>query len=90
MARRSRQRNDAPRPRRGTHRGEPARPAARRSSDAVAQVRFFPVQVAAERGTEGGLPIEIALGGDRVVRIAAGFDRQTLLDVLAVLEARPC
>jgi hypothetical protein len=25
-----------------------------------------------------------------VVRVRAGFDRQTLVDVLAVLEVRPC
>jgi transposase-like protein len=31
-------------------------------------------------------PIEIVLGGDRLLRVWPGFDRPTLLDVLGVLE----
>jgi hypothetical protein len=34
--------------------------------------------------------VEIVLDRQRTVRVRAGFDRQTLADVLAVLEARPC
>jgi hypothetical protein len=34
--------------------------------------------------------VEIILTQGRAVRVQAGFDRQTLADVLAVLEARPC
>ena len=34
--------------------------------------------------------MEIVLGQGRTVRVQTGFDRQTLADVLAVLEARPC
>ena len=34
--------------------------------------------------------MEIILAQGRTVRVPAGFDRQTLADVLAVLEARPC
>ncbi len=34
--------------------------------------------------------VEIILGPGRTVRVPAGFDRQTLADVLAVLEVRPC
>ena len=34
--------------------------------------------------------VEIVLGEGRTVRVPAGFDRQTLADVLAVLEAPPC
>ena len=34
--------------------------------------------------------VEIILGPGRTVRVPAGFDRQTLAEVLAVLEARPC
>ena len=90
LGRGSRQRNDSPRPGRGTNRSEPARPAARRSSGAVAEVGFLPVQVATERSAEGGCSIEIALGGDRVLRVRPGFDRQTLLDVLDALEGRGC
>ena len=90
LARGSRQRNDSPRPGRGTNRREPARPAARRSSGAVAEVGFLPVRVAAGRGAEGGRSIEIVLRGDRLLRIPPGFDRQTLLRVLDALEGRGC
>jgi hypothetical protein len=34
--------------------------------------------------------IEIVLSDGRVVRVPPRFDRQTLADVLAVLEPRPC
>ena len=34
--------------------------------------------------------VEIILGKGRTVRVQAGFDRQTLLDVLAVLEVQSC
>ena len=34
--------------------------------------------------------VEIVLAQGRTVRVPAGFDRQTLADVLAVLEVRPC
>jgi len=34
--------------------------------------------------------VEIVLACDRTVRVRAGFDRQTLANVLAVLEGRPC
>ena len=34
--------------------------------------------------------VEIVLEQGRTVRVPAGFDRQTLADVLAVLEARSC
>jgi hypothetical protein len=34
--------------------------------------------------------VEIVLAQGRTVRVRSGFDRQTLADVLAVLEARPC
>jgi hypothetical protein len=39
---------------------------------------------------EASHAIEIVLGGQHVLRIAPGFDRQTLADVLGVLEVRPC
>jgi hypothetical protein len=41
-----------------------------------------------EQVAAGG--VEIVLGGGRTVRVPPGFDRQTLADVLAVLEAPPC
>jgi hypothetical protein len=56
---------------------------------------FLPVQVIgsvsghpASAGAANG--VEINLGQGRTVRVRAGFDRQTLVEVLAVLEARPC
>jgi hypothetical protein len=63
---------------------------ARKSSRAVAEVGFLPVRVAAGRGKEAGRSIEIVLSGDRVLRIPPGFDRQTLADVLSLLEGRSC
>jgi hypothetical protein len=34
--------------------------------------------------------VEIVLAQGHTVRVAVGFDRQTLAEVLAVLEGRPC
>jgi transposase-like protein len=56
---------------------------------------FLPVRVV---GPASGCPaatettrgVEIVLEQGRAVRVQAGFDRQTLADVLAVLEGRPC
>jgi len=56
---------------------------------------FLPVRVV---GPASGCPaatettrgVEIVLAHGRTVRVGAGFDRQTLAEVLAVLEARPC
>jgi hypothetical protein len=56
----------------------------------MAEVGFLPVQVAADRSQKAERSLELVLGGDRVLRIPPGFDRQTLRDVLAVLEVRPC
>jgi transposase-like protein len=90
LARRNQQSSDRTPPGRGTRQGKPARPSARRSSRAVAEVGFLPVRVVADRGAEAGHSIEIVLGGDRVLRIPSGFDRQALLDVLGALEIRGC
>jgi len=56
---------------------------------------FLPVRVTASAGDRpaaaGALPaVEIILARGRTVRVRAGFDRQTLADVLAVLEAPSC
>lgn len=51
---------------------------------------FLPVQVVEAVQVEAVRGVEIVLPQGRTVRVAAGFDRQTLSDVLAVLEARPC
>jgi hypothetical protein len=53
-------------------------------------VRFLPVQVAAEKVAEDPRGVEILLDAGRTIRVRPGFDRQTLRDVLAVLEASPC
>ncbi len=49
-------------------------------------VRFAEVQIAPEPAGETR-EIELRLPGQRCVVIRAGFDRQTLLDLLAALEA---
>ena len=51
---------------------------------------FLPVQVTADRRPEGGRGVELLLADGRVLRLHLGFDRQTLLDVLGVLEGRGC
>ncbi len=56
---------------------------------------FLPVEViGSANGRSGsagaGDGVEINVGQGRTVRVRAGFDRQTLVEVLAVLEARPC
>jgi hypothetical protein len=61
---------------------------------------FLPMQVVAPAGrySEDGTPgrpettqgVEIILRQGRSVRVRAGFDRQTLADVLSVLEVQPC
>jgi transposase-like protein len=56
---------------------------------------FLPVQVVASPSQRFGVAespsgVEIILGQGRTVRVQAGFDRQTLAAVLAVLEVRPC
>jgi hypothetical protein len=43
-----------------------------------------------QSGSCDGGAIEIVLRGGPVVRVSAGFDARTLVDVLAVLEGRGC
>jgi hypothetical protein len=50
--------------------------------------RFLPVKVAGDHKTDGGL--ELHLGTSCAIYLKPGFDRQTLMDVLAVLEAKTC
>jgi transposase-like protein len=54
------------------------------------RAQFLPVRVIAPAVEENRGGLEIVLADGRVIRVQAGFDRQTLADVLAVLEARPC
>jgi transposase len=74
----------------------PASPSPKRSSPPHrGVVSFLPVRVV---GPASGCPaaaeasdtVEIVLAHGRRVRVRSGFDRQTLVDVLAVLEVRPC
>ena len=51
---------------------------------------FLPVQVVAGRDPRRAGDIEIVLGSGRAVRVPPQFDKQTLADVLAVLEAPSC
>ena len=49
---------------------------------------FLPVQVVMDQATGSG--VEIHWDNGRTVWLRRGFDRQTLADVLAMLEVRPC
>jgi hypothetical protein len=51
---------------------------------------FLPVRLVEDAAAKATCGVEIVLACGRRVRVGAGFDRQTLLNVLAVLEARPC
>ena len=51
---------------------------------------FLPVHVVQSDVTEAAGGVEIVLAHGRTIRVRSGFDRQTLADVLAVLEVRPC
>ena len=52
--------------------------------------RFLPVKVAENNTANAGGGLEVHLGTRCVLYLKPGFDRQTLVDVLAVLEARSC
>jgi hypothetical protein len=51
---------------------------------------FLPVRIVEDAPAEATCGVEIVLACGRRVRVPAGFDRQTLVNVLAVLEVRPC
>ena len=51
---------------------------------------FLPVCVVEDVAEEATSGVEIILAHGCTVRVRAGFDRQTLTDVMAVLEVRPC
>jgi hypothetical protein len=51
---------------------------------------FLPVHVVEHGEARAAHAVEIVLRQGRTVRVGTGFDRQTLADVLAVLEAQPC
>ena len=73
---------------------------AEHAGNEASAVKFMPVRVlgrevspARSRSTETAVepsPIEIMLGGERLLRVWPGFDRPTLLEVLGVLEGGGC
>jgi hypothetical protein len=75
----------------GLPQGKPADVTAR-SAELVRHkaARFLPVQVVMDHSSEPESGVEIHWDNGRSVRLHREFDRQTLVDVLAVLEARPC
>ena len=68
----------------------PATPISRVSPRQSPTPSFLPVRMVEPSVAEAACGIEIALAHGRTVRVQAGFDRQTLADVLDVLEVRPC
>jgi len=72
----------------------------RRCGPRPSRASFLPVHVVAPASgcPAGGRPValetsqgvEIVLADGRIVRVPVGFERQTLVDVLSVLEGRPC
>jgi len=62
----------------------------RSASRAAAQGQtspFLPIHVLTDSTAAG---VEIHLGGGRMICVRPGFDRETLLEVLAALEGRSC
>ena len=51
---------------------------------------FLPVHLTQDGPAVAAYGVEIVLAQGRTVRVGPGFDRQTLVDVLAVLEVRLC
>ena len=67
------------------------RPRVRRPPQAsLPRPAFLPVQLLQDHPAPATHEIEIVLRHGRAVHVRAGFDRQTLADVVAVLEAQPC
>lgn len=69
---------------------KPATATVGRKAPDQATVSFLPVQVVPEQAREVGSGVEIHWSNGRSVRLHRGFDQQTLAEVLAVLETRPC
>ena len=63
-----------------------------RNVPAVATAQFLPVHVVSDAVPDSRSLrcLEVDLPAGVRLRIPAGFDRQTLVDVLTALEARPC
>jgi hypothetical protein len=67
-----------------------ARAPKRQSSQHGGTASFLPVRVVEDATADATRGVEIVLAHGRTVRVGVGFDRQTLAEVLAVLEVRPC
>ena len=91
LARRNQQAVKGPRPkaRQAASASRSPRPS-QRSRPVSPPPSFLPVRVVKDGVAEAPHTIDIVLGQGRMVRVQSGFDRQTLVDVLAVLECRPC
>lgn len=76
--------------RKATNRSKELLGSKRRVRPAFAAVTVASPQGADRHGVEDLHAIEIVLRNSLRVRVARGFDAQTLRDVLAVLEDRPC
>lgn len=61
-----------------------------RQADDATLPAFVPVQVIEAHGLTAGLPLEVVLANQRVVRVPPGFDAVTLRQLLAVLEGPSC
>jgi hypothetical protein len=63
-----------------------------RAHPATAAGRFLPVQIVAESSSaeDGRMCLEVLFPSGMQLRVPSGFDRRTLADVLAALEARAC
>ena len=75
------------RPRRG--KPNTGKPLGSRSSANEASP-FLPIQLLADNSPASAPGVEIHLGNGRMICVRPGFDRQTLEEVLAVLEVGPC
>ncbi len=60
------------------------------SPDGQEGVRFLPVQITSDQASQPSSGVEIHWANGHSVRLCRHFDRQTLVEVLAVLETRPC
>lgn len=75
------------RPRRG--KPNTARPLGSRSSASEASP-FVPIHLLADNSPANAPGVEIHLSNGGMICVRPGFDRQTLEEVLAALEVRPC
>jgi transposase-like protein len=101
LARRRPPSGAAGQPRAGTPTLAQAAPSTkRRSGPRHRPASFLPVRVVGPASgspasgrpaaTETSRGVEIVLADGHIVRVPTGFERQTLVDVLSVLEGRPC